>query len=265
MPATPSPAPTLPRCYALIPCAGSGSRSGQAGPKQYALLMGQRLVDHTLAALAAVPALCAVALVVAPDDTQAPAPVPAGPERAQALWVWPVGGASRAQSVYHGLLGLARQGAQAHDWVLVHDAARCLVTPAQVQALVDAVLAHALNSEQAAGGLLAVPLADTLKAAQTLSGGEAAATATLPREHKWLAQTPQMFRLGALTAALQAAEAHGFAGITDEASAMEAAGAQPLLVPGSALNFKLTYPEDFVLAEAVLRARAGSGPGSAAT
>ena len=80
----------------------------------------------------------------------------------------------------------------------------------------------------------------------------------MPREEKWLAQTPQMFRLDALTAALRAAEPGGFAGITDEASAMEAAGARPLLVAGSALNFKLTYPEDFVLAEAVLRARASA-------
>ena len=261
MPTHPSPDSTPPRCYALIPCAGNGSRSGQAGPKQYAPLLGRRLVEHTLAAFAAVPSIAAVALVVASDDTQAPAPVPASPERAQALWVWPVGGASRAQSVYQGLQELARHGARAHDWVLVHDAARCLVTPTQIEALIEAVQeevvqTHGSNTDASPGGLLALPLADTLKMAQTLPNGQALAQGTLPREHKWLAQTPQMFRLGALTAALQLAEATGFAGITDEASAMEAVGVQPLLVPGSALNFKLTYPEDFVLAEAVLRARA---------
>lgn len=249
MPAHPSPDPQQPRCYALIPCAGSGSRSGQSGPKQYAGLAGQRLVEHTLAAFAAVPAIGAVALVVAPDDREAPAPLPATPAHPQHLWVWPVGGASRAQSVYNGLQALAREGAQPNDWVLVHDAARCLVTPLHIEALLAACQEHPV------GGLLALPLADTLKAAEVLPTGHTVAAATLPREGKWLAQTPQMFRLGALTAALQAAEPSGFAGITDEASAMEAAGLQPLLVPGSAQNFKLTYPEDFVLAAAVLAAR----------
>lgn len=250
MPAHLSPDTTQPRCYALIPCAGSGSRSGQAVPKQYARLAGQRLVEHTLAAFAAVPAIGAVALVVASEDGQAPAPAPSTPAHPQHLWVWPVGGASRAQSVYNGLKALACEGAQPHDWVLVHDAARCLIAPTQIETLMAACQDHPV------GGLLALPLADTLKAAQVLPSGQTVADTTLPREGKWLAQTPQMFRLGALMAALQAAEPSGFAGITDEASAMEAVGAQPLLVPGSALNFKLTYPEDFVLAEAVLRARA---------
>jgi 2-C-methyl-D-erythritol 4-phosphate cytidylyltransferase len=157
----------------------------------------------------------------------------------------PCGGATRAESVFNGLAALQALGAAVHDWVLVHDAARCLVTPAQVDALIDACLPDAV------GGLLALPLADTLKCAD--AAGRVAAT--LDRTGKWLAQTPQMFRLGALQAALAAHADTGFAGITDEASAMEAAGHRPLLVRGSAQNFKVTYPEDFALAEAVLQSR----------
>lgn len=110
--------------------------------------------------------------------------------------------------------------------------------------LIDACLGDAV------GGLLALPLPDTLKAEE---GGRVAST--VDRVDKWLAQTPQMFRLGALRDALAAHQKHGFAGVTDEASAMEVAGHHPLLVRGSAQNFKVTYPEDFALAEAVLRSR----------
>jgi 2-C-methyl-D-erythritol 4-phosphate cytidylyltransferase/2-C-methyl-D-erythritol 2,4-cyclodiphosphate synthase len=134
--------------------------------------------------------------------------------------------------------------AQPDDWVLVHDAARCLVTPAQIDALIDACLPDAV------GGLLALPLADTLKHAGPMARG----CHHGPRG-KWLAQTPQMFRIGALRDALAHA-ASDFAGITDEASAMEAAGPAPLLVRGSAQNFKVTYPEDFALAEAILNSGA---------
>ena len=128
----------------------------------------------------------------------------------------------------------------AHDWVLVHDAARCLITPTQIDALIDACLPDAV------GGLLALPLPDTLKRE---SGGRVAQT--VDRADKWLAQTPQMFRIGRLLQALQAA---GDA-VTDESSAIESQGLSPLLVPGSAQNFKVTSPQDFALAEAVLQAR----------
>jgi 2-C-methyl-D-erythritol 4-phosphate cytidylyltransferase len=135
---------------------------------------------------------------------------------------------------------LLAQGADAQDWVLVHDAARCLVTPTQINALIDACLPDAV------GGILALKLPDTLKRE---ANGRVAQT--VDRSDKWLAQTPQMFRLGSLRAALQAA---GDA-VTDEASAIELAGHAPLLVEGSAQNFKVTYPQDFALAEAVLRSR----------
>ena len=153
------------------------------------------------------------------------------------------GGETRRDSVYNGLVA-AMAAVAADDWVLVHDAARCLVTPAQIDALIDAC------RDDAVGGLLALPLADTLKRAE-----DGRVAATLDRGDKWLAQTPQMFRIGPLAAALRLALQADAAAITDEASAMEAAGLQPLLVRGSAQNFKVTYPEDFALAEAILRSR----------
>ena len=229
---------TEPRCFALLPCAGSGSRAGTALPKQYQVVAGQPMVRHTLAAFAAVPRIASVLVVVAPGDATLQ------PEGAS-VSIAACGGATRAGSVFNGLKALREQGATAQDWVLVHDAARCLVTPALIDALIDACLPDAV------GGLLALPLPDTLK--QATAGGRAAAT--IDREGKWLAQTPQMFRIGLLQQALAAHAATGFAGITDEASAIEAAGHAPLLVRGSAQNVKVTWPEDFALAEAVLRSR----------
>ena len=225
------------RFYALMPCAGSGARAGTAQPKQYQPVAGQPMVLHTLAALAAVARLTRCLVVVAPGDTFQV------PDRERSLVV-PCGGATRAGSVLNGLLALQAQGATANDWVLVHDAARCLITPQQIDALIDAC------EHDTVGGLLALPLPDTLKS--EVAGRVAA---TVDRADKWLAQTPQMFRIGALADALQTAAADGFAGITDESSAMEALGHRPRLVRGSAQNFKVTYPEDFALAEAILRSR----------
>lgn len=227
-----------PRCHALVPCAGSGSRAGTAQPKQYQPLAGRPLVQHTLAALGAVARIDRLLVVVAPGDDTLRQP--------GARWqLADCGGATRAESVWNGLDHLLASGAAPQDWVLVHDAARCLLTPALVDALIDACLPDAV------GGLLALPLPDTLKRAQ-----DGRVAATVERADKWLAQTPQMFRIGALRAALAPHAASGFAGITDEASAMEAAGQRPLLVRGSAQNVKITYPEDFALAQAVLQARA---------
>ena len=225
------------RLFALIPCAGSGSRAGTAQPKQYQVIAGAPMVLHTLAAFAGVARLTECLVVVAPGDGFLSF------DDARTV-VAPCGGPSRADSVCNGLAHLLAHGAQAHDWVLVHDAARCLVTPAQIDALIDAC------REDPVGGLLALPLADTLKRAE-----DGRVAATLDRGDKWLAQTPQMFRIGPLAAALRLALQADAAAITDEASAMEAAGLQPLLVRGSAQNFKVTYPEDFALAEAILRSR----------
>ncbi len=229
-----SPHPS-PLCWALIPCAGTGSRSGAAGPKQYQPVAGLPMVQHTLAAFAAVPQLQRTLVVVAPGDRfLQPAP--------DAAWcVADCGGESRAASVTNGLAVLRSLGARDEDWVLVHDAARCLITPAQIGQLIEAC------AQDAVGGLLALKLPDTLKQEQ---GGRVAAT--LARNDKWLAQTPQMFRLGLLQRALQQTGA----AVTDESSAIEALGLAPRLVSGSAQNFKVTYPEDFALAAAVLQARA---------
>ena len=226
------------RCFALVPCAGVGARAGAGGPKQYAPLAGQAVVAHTLTALAAVPALTATLVVLARDDTQFEQHAPRF--NGDKAWVARCGGATRAATVTAGLAALRERGVEDEDWVLVHDAARCLLRPAWVQRLSDACRGDAV------GGLLALPLADTLKASQA---GRVAAT--LPRAEKWLAQTPQMFRLGLLQRALAAA---GDA-VTDESSAIEALGLQPLLVPGEAENFKLTWPADFLLAERLMETR----------
>jgi 2-C-methyl-D-erythritol 4-phosphate cytidylyltransferase len=221
------------RFYALVPCAGTGSRAGTNGPKQYERIAGQPMVWHTLAAFAAVRRIARTLVVVAPGDGF----FERNPTSAMVV---ACGGATRAASVVNGLYELTRVGATQQDWVLVHDAARCLITPALIDSLIDAC------AQDEVGGLLARKLPDTLKREE---GGRVAET--LHREDKWLAQTPQMFRIGLLMHALERAGNH----VTDEASAVEALGQRPLLVPGGTQNFKITYPDDFALAEAVLKGR----------
>ena len=221
-----------------MPCAGIGERAGLGGPKQYAPLAGQALVVHTLAALQQVPRLQATLVVLAAGDTRFAAL--ADTLDAQRCWVAHCGGTTRAASVANGLAELQRRGAMAEDWVLVHDAARCLLQPDWVDRLIDACQGDAV------GGLLALPLADTLKQAEA-----GRVQRTLPRGDKWAAQTPQMFRLGLLQRALaQAGDA-----VTDEASAIESLGHAPRLVPGELENFKVTWPQDLALAERLLATR----------
>jgi 2-C-methyl-D-erythritol 4-phosphate cytidylyltransferase/2-C-methyl-D-erythritol 2,4-cyclodiphosphate synthase len=224
-----------PRLYALVPCAGTGVRACAQGPKQYVQLGGRALVGHTLAALQQVQRLHAVMVMLAPDDSVFEREVPefVGPH----AWIVRNGGATRAATVANGLHALREHGAADDDWVLVHDAARALVRPAWVNRLIDECLGDAV------GGLLALPVADTLK---DEAGGRAAAT--VDRRGKWAAQTPQMFRLGALRDAL--ARAGG--AVTDDASAIEAAGQRPKLVMGDAANIKITWPEDFARAQALM-------------
>ncbi len=227
-----------PRFHVVIPCAGTGSRSGVDIPKQYAPLAGVPMVMHTLKAFAAVPGLGHAMLVVSPQDSLMAQLLTDHPQPAFTLT--PRGGATRAQSVLGGLRSLQEQGVDPSDWVLVHDAARCLITPRLIQALVAAC------ANDSVGGLLALPLPDTLKASV-----DGRVSATLNRSDKWLAQTPQMFRLGSLAQALEQPSED----ITDEASAMEAKGFAPLLIEGASFNFKVTYPQDWALAEAVLNDR----------
>jgi 2-C-methyl-D-erythritol 4-phosphate cytidylyltransferase len=231
------------KTWIIVPCAGSGSRSGLGQPKQYQSIAGCPLLEHTLQALLAVPGIEGILLVTAPDDAYSPGAAFARVQVARC------GGATRAQTVLNGLAGLAELGAGPEDWVLVHDAARCLVRPFEVEALIQAC------RQDAVGGLLATPVVDTLKEAQRPSGQSGAGSTqtervagTLARADKWLAQTPQMFRHGLLARAL----AHAGGTATDEASAIEALGLHPILVPCSAQNIKVTYPQDFELAEAIL-------------
>ena len=231
-----------PRCVALVPCAGVGQRAGAAGPKQYAELAGRVVVAHTLAALRAVPRLHATLVVLAPSDTEFEQHVPV-PER-EGLWLARCGGVTRAASVAAGLDELRIRGVAAHDWVLVHDAARCLLQPAWVDRLLDACL------DDEVGGLLALPVADTLK-----RGANDRVVGTDDRRDTWAAQTPQMFRHGLLTQALTQALQQAGADVTDEASAIEQLGHQPRLVRGELENFKLTWPGDFALARRLLETR----------
>jgi 2-C-methyl-D-erythritol 4-phosphate cytidylyltransferase len=234
------------RFFALVPCAGFGARSGAAGPKQYESLAGRALVLWTLEALARVKELAGTLVVLSPGDTQFDALAGEGDaEAAGSCWSAKVGGQTRAETVYAGLHDLLARGARAHDWVLVHDAARCLIRPDAIRRLM------AECADDAVGGLLALPLPDTLKRAD--AGDRVAAT--VPRDAMWAAQTPQMFRIGALRDALRAGFLRSDLAITDEASAMEAAGLAPKLVRGDFENIKVTWPEDFALAERLLRSR----------
>ena len=233
------------RVFALIPCAGNGSRSGSAGPKQYQQLLGNAMVQYTIEAFRAVqPGLAGLWVVVSEGDTGFSSACPGFAAPGEVLLYQ--GGATRAATVLNGLKAMltaapgAAAAADAQDWVLVHDAARCLITAAQISALIG------ICRSDAVGGLLAQQLPDTLKSA---AGGRV--SLTIGRSDKWLAQTPQMFRIGALIDALESAGS----AVTDESSAMEAMGLSPRLVLGSAQNFKVTYPEDFALAEAILASR----------
>jgi 2-C-methyl-D-erythritol 4-phosphate cytidylyltransferase len=225
----------MPRFFALVPCAGAGARAGAGMRKQYVPIMGRAMAAHTLDALSRVDRLEATLVVLARDDDEFE-------RRVEGFtgWVCRCGGATRAQSVANGLDELLARGAKPDDWALVHDAARCLVRPEWVDRLIDACAQHPV------GGLLALPLADTLKQCS-----DGCAAATIDRADKWVAQTPQMFRIGLLREALGQADA----GVTDEASAIERLGCAPLLVPGEFENFKITSPGDFALARRLLESR----------
>jgi 2-C-methyl-D-erythritol 4-phosphate cytidylyltransferase len=241
------------KLWALIPCGGNGSRAQSEIPKQYRVIAGKPLVMHTLAAFEQMNweagRLAGGLVVIAKEDDQLPELLKAS--KNTIFSIAPQAGNTRAITVFNGIKALLQLGAAATDWVLVHDAARCLITSEQINTLIDTC------ENDAVGGLLALPLPDTLKSERN---GRVAAT--LGRSDKWLAQTPQMFRIGELLEALRAAGNLSDASnvlITDESSAMERLGHAPKLVRGSAQNFKVTYPEDFALAEAVLQNRNHSG------
>jgi 2-C-methyl-D-erythritol 4-phosphate cytidylyltransferase len=214
---------------------------GGACPKQYLPLAGQPLIRHALAALAGVPSIVRIVVVLSPDDT---------------LWdgfdwsdlqarlsVVRCGGETRAESVTNGLRAM-RDFVRSDEWVLVHDAARACLTRQHVEKLIAEV------GNDPVGGLLAVPMADTLKRAHEPTSAGVRVATTVPREGLWQAQTPQMFRHGMLLEALEYAPS-----VTDEASAIEALGLHPRLVAADATNLKVTYPLDLRLAEWILAGR----------
>jgi len=209
---------------------------GTAGPKQYLPLAGRPLICHALLALAAHPLIERVFVVLAPGDAQfARCDLAPYTDRIVPLYC---GGAARAASVFNGLVA-ARDAIAASDWVLVHDAAR----PCLARAELDRLIAEIGDDDT--GGLLAVPVADTLKRASR----EQRVAGTEPRDNLWAAQTPQMFRYRLLLEALREADP-GLA--TDEARAIEGLGLRPRLVLGSPRNIKVTFPEDLELAALIL-------------
>jgi 2-C-methyl-D-erythritol 4-phosphate cytidylyltransferase len=221
--------------FALIPAAGSGSRMGGETPKQYLPLNSIPLIAHALIVLAREPRIAKLFVVIAPDDTWWDTYEWQGWE--DRIAVLRCGGATRAETVLNGLNAMAGVCA-ADDWVLVHDAARPCLPGEMLAKLLDEA------GRDAVGGLLAMPVADTLKRADS----ETRVEATVPRAGLWQAQTPQMFRHRMLSDALRAAGGD----VTDEAAAIEKLGLRPKLVACDSRNLKVTYPQDLRLASLIL-------------
>ena len=215
-------------CVAIVPAGGSGARFGAVAPKQYSVIGGKTVLEHTLIALQKCAAIERIYVNVQHDDAHAEAVTA---HYANVTLLRTAGGV-RAETVQSALKDISRQ-VRRDAWVLVHDAARPCVSSVDLDRLISLAGAHPV------GGLLASPVSDTLKRAN--AGGEV--TETVPRDGMWRAQTPQMFRYEALVHALASSP-----DVTDEAQAIEALGMSPLLVAGSARNIKITLPEDAELA-----------------
>ncbi|HYN54969.1 MAG TPA: 2-C-methyl-D-erythritol 4-phosphate cytidylyltransferase [Methylotenera sp.] len=222
------------RFHVIIPAAGSGSRMGAGSPKQYLSLNGKSLIQHVIRVFDQSAKIDTINVILSADDTHWQN---ANMSLSSKLQVHYCGGNTRADTVLNGLNAMQKQVA-ADDWVLVHDAAR--------PGLSNLLLSHLIKTleEDSVGGLLALPLADTLKRADD----EQCVSATLPRNDLWQAQTPQMFRYATLKDALTK-----FNGTpTDEAEAIEALGLKPKLVTGELRNLKVTYPQDLAVLAALL-------------
>lgn len=227
-------APNTVRYFALIPAAGVGARMEAGSPKQYLPIAGKPMLRHALDAFLASPLIAHTYVVVSAEDGVIDTVVPE-----QGVTVLRCGGATRMETILNGLQALHGSMA-AHDQVLVHDAARPGLTPALIAKLIMEV------GEHAAGGLLALPVVDTVKRA----GSGSLSAQTVPRDGLWLAQTPQMFSYALLHRALS--EAPDPQAITDDASAIEALGLAPRLVEGHPRNLKVTLPRDIHTAELYL-------------
>ncbi len=223
------------RFFGLVPAAGSGSRFGIAGPKQYSLLAGKTMLAYSIERLLAAREVEVVFVVLAPGDTEFRGhDWSAFGERLAPLYC---GGASRRESVLNGLVACA-SAVDPNDWMLVHDAARPCLGQTELRRLIDGARGDEV------GGILAVPVSDTLKRADE----EGRILETEPRDGLWQAQTPQMFRHGLLLRALREGT-H----VTDEAAAVEALGYKPKLVEGSTQNLKVTFASDLHIAERILK------------
>ncbi|MEK9826069.1 MAG: 2-C-methyl-D-erythritol 4-phosphate cytidylyltransferase [Methylotenera sp.] len=223
------------RFHIIIPAAGTGNRMATAIPKQYLPLNGKPMVSHSIQTFFASPRIAGIHLALSPDDFFWRSLTLDDNSRLNLHYT---GGETRAQTVLNTLNAI-RAKLEPDDWILVHDAARPGLTDKLLNALLDEL------ESDAVGGLLALPLADTLKQGNV----DARVTQTIPREGLWQAQTPQMFRFQVLHDALSA-----FDGVpTDEAQAVEALGLQPKLVMGSLRNMKVTYPQDLALMELMMQ------------
>jgi 2-C-methyl-D-erythritol 4-phosphate cytidylyltransferase len=227
-----------PRYFALIPAAGVGARMAAASPKQYLSINGKPMLRHTLDAFLASELIAHTYVVVSAADGYIDSVLSeAGADAAAAVTVLRCGGATRMESILNGLRAI-RDTVGDDDLVLVHDAARPGLTPSLIARLITEASANP------AGGLLALPVVDTVK---TTASGQ---TATVPRDGMWLAQTPQMFRYALLEHALASAADPN--AITDDASAVELLGLSPQLVEGHPRNLKVTLPSDIRIAEMYL-------------
>jgi len=237
------------KLWAVIPAGGKGLRFGSQVPKQYMTVAGQPVLDHVLRAFLKPNIFQSIVVPVPPDDRRFNELAASGDDRVVAI----VGGAERADSVHAGLDWIEAQGADASDWVFVHDAARPLITQHELHALLDAI-----DATNCPGAVLGVPAADTLKRVDQICScpeeSDSCIAETVDRTGLWHAMTPQVFRLGELSKALQIANESNML-VTDEAQAMEANGQLPWLIRGRRSNIKLTYPEDLELIEALLVAR----------
>lgn len=231
------------KVHALIPAAGRGTRYGGEMLKQYLPICGRAVLAHSIRAFQFHPLITGITVILAEDDQMFDSAV----GQLSSVVETVTGGNTRAQSVRNGLRFVADKYPET-EWVLVHDAARPCLSPGSL----DRLLEQGLESPD--GAILAMPVGDTLKRA----GESQEITETVDRRGLWAAQTPQLFRLDALSEAIDAAQREGRE-LTDEASAMEYAGFKPKLVMGSAANIKITYPNDLAIAEAWLKC--GSSPG----
>jgi len=219
------------RFHIVIPAAGIGNRMETAIPKQYLPISGKPMISYSIQTFFASPRIASIHLALSPEDYFWRNLDLAANSRLQLHYT---GGETRAQTVLNTLYAMKSQ-VDVDDWILVHDAARPGLTLALLDTLLDSL------ENDAVGGLLALPLADTLKQ----SNADDRVKTTIPRDGLWQAQTPQMFRYRLLTNALE-----NFDGVpTDEAQAIEALGFEPKLVTGSLGNMKVTYPQDMALME----------------